>query len=311
MSTAINYPNLVKKSNYTFPVNYSYNVILGCPRSGTTFLIDSLKAMSNSECISGHLLPIVIPHLVNQNLSSEVYQSLVTGFEFTIKDFLESIDRARFSTIQKWLNKNLSLSELIQGLQQKRTIKRVIYKEPFLGFAPEFTYNALPNCRIVHICRDGRDAADSLSRKYQVLTDEKLMFLGTAEMPLGRKYDLRYVPWWVEEGKEPEFLSYTPYVRAVWMWKEITRRCHEFFSCPDVVASNRVLLVKYEDLVKDPITFGELIVAHFQGQMNNRLKKKFQEAKTSSIGIYTKRDKAEIAMATKIANTELKQYGYL
>lgn len=67
---------LSKSSNFTFPVDYSYNVILGCPRSGTTFLVDSLKAMPNSECISGHLLPIVIPHLVNQNLSPEIYQLL-------------------------------------------------------------------------------------------------------------------------------------------------------------------------------------------------------------------------------------------
>jgi len=176
------------KNNSRFNTNFEYNIILGCPRSGTTFLINSLRAMSNSECISGHLLPIVIPHLVNQNLSSEVYHSLATGFEFTIKDFLESTSNARLPAIRKWVNRYISLSELIQALQQNRKIERVIYKEPFLGFAPEFTYNSLPNCRIVHIYRDGRDAADSLMRTYKVLTDEKLMYLGTAEMPLGRKY---------------------------------------------------------------------------------------------------------------------------
>lgn len=124
-------------------MDIDYNVILGCPRSGTTFLLDSLKPLPHSECISGHLLPIVIPHLINRDLGTETYQALLTGFEFSLIDFLESISEERVSAIHRWLTQSMGTTELIQALQRKRVIERIIYKEPFLSFAPEFTYNAL------------------------------------------------------------------------------------------------------------------------------------------------------------------------
>ncbi|MEQ9621319.1 sulfotransferase [Coleofasciculus chthonoplastes] len=292
-------------------MDIDYNVILGCPRSGTTFLLDSLKALPQSECMAGHLLPIVIPHLINCDLSAETYQALLTGFEFSLIDFIESISEERVSAIHRWLTQSMGTTELIQALQRKRVIERIVYKEPFLSFVPEFTYKALPNCRIVHIYRDGRDCADSLIRKYDVLTDEKLTHLRTAEVPLGRKYDHRYVPWWVDQGLEAEFLAATPYVRAIWMWKEMVRRCYDFFSRPDIIASNRVLLLKYEDLARDPIHYGEAVIAHFGCSLNHQLRQKFQQARTSSISIYKRRDRAEIAAAEQVAKSELALYGYL
>lgn len=296
---------------YVYPLKVGYGVVLGCPRSGTTFLIDSLQAMDSSECISGHLYPLSIAHLVNQELSPEIYQTLLNTFEFSLQDNLECIYKERVSLVQRWLNGFLSSSELIKGMQGKRVIERIIYKEPFLGFAPELVYNALPNGRIVHIYRDGRDCADSLMRKYKVLTDSRLMTLRTAEMPIGRKVDHRYVPWWVELGQEEEFLACSPYVRSIWMWKEIVRRCHTFFSRPEVKASGRVLLIKYEDLVRDPLKWGEMITHHLGGSMNKRLMKKFCEARESSVGVYQRFDAGEVSKAEEVAETELQLYGYL
>lgn len=288
-----------------------YKIVLGCPRSGTTFLMNCLNAFLDSECVSGHLLPILLPHLVNHSLSPEVNEALSRSIEFSFKDYLESIHAAKVPIIYKWFAGYISLSELIKGLQGKRTIERLIYKEPFLSFAPDFVYYALPNCKIIHIYRDGRDVADSLDRTYQVLTDEKLTDLLTAEMPLGRQYDHRFVPWWVEQGREEEFLTYTPYLRAIWMWKEMVRRCHDFFSRPEIVANGRVLLLKYENLVNDPLNYGESVVEHFGGKMNKKLQRQFKQASTRSSGIHQRRDSKEIEIAEKIAKTELEMYGYL
>ena len=288
-----------------------HKIVLGCPRSGTTFLMDCLHAIPHSLCISGHLLPIVIPHLVNHPLSSELYQALLSSFDFSIKDYLEASEKARVPVIIKWYKRTASFQELVLALQGKRKIKHFIYKEPFLSFAPEFTFNALPNARLIYIYRDGRDVADSLIRRYNVLTDAKLMDLNTAEMPLGRKYDHRYVPWWVENGLETEFLECSPYVRAIWMWKEMVCRCNNFFSQETVIASGRVLKVRYEDLVSEPLKLGESIVEHLGCKMEHRLKAKFLEASTSSVGLYKDRDSSEIKKAETCAKNELDFYGYL
>ena len=289
-----------------------YNVILGCPRSGTTFLMSVLNALPNSECVSGILFPVAIPHIINNNLPADIYKSLAWAFEDSLQNYLDSgIPNSRFAALQKWLEGCMSIQELGQALQHKRVVERIVYKEPFLSFAPEFTYNALPNCRIVHIYRDGRDCANSLVRSYSILTDEKLRDLRTSEMPLGRKYDQLYVPWWVEKGREEEFIASPPYVRAIWMWKEMVKCCNEFFSRPDVIASRRVMLLRYEDLVNEPLKYGEAVVEHLGLKMNQRLQKRLERASSSSIGIHSRRDSQEIEAAEKIAKAELELYGYL
>ena len=296
---------------YKYPFKGTCGVVIGCPRSGTTFLIDALQAMDHTDCASGQIYPIALPHLVNQNLPTEAYQTLLNSFEFSIQDYLTVSNQSRLPCFQRWLNGTMSFAELMQGLNGNRQIERFIYKEPFLGFSPELVYNALPEGRIVHIYRDGRDCADSLVRKYKVLTDEKLMTLRTAEMPIGRKVDHRYVPWWVEIGEEEEFLRSSAFVRSVWMWKEIVKRCHAFFSQHSVQSSGRVLLVRYEDLVRSPEKCGRRIVEHLGGSMNSRLRKQFAQAKESSVGIHQRLSSEEIEKANEIAQKELQMYDYL
>lgn len=303
-----------EKIPFSFPYNVNYNLIIGCPRSGTTFLKKCLECIPYSTSMSSHLLLVSVPHIINSHsISPEIYESLSRSFEFALQDHLLSTARHRAPEVIKWFRGYISTQELIQSLRYKRTIEHFIYHEPFLSFAPEYAYNALPNCRIVYIYRDGRDVANSLDRSYQVLTDEKLMTLQTAEMPLGRKQDYRYVPWWVKSGMEEEFLACTPYVRAIWMWKEMIRCCHDFFSRQDIIDSGRVMFLKYEDLVHEPLKHGESVVKHFGCNMDSRLQKQFKKAKKNSIGLHKKRSnfQEEVEAAEIIAKEELELYKYL
>lgn len=293
-------------------LNYQYDTVLGCPRSGTTFLMTVLNSIPDIECVSGTILPVSIPHIVNASISPEVFDALAVGFERALDDYMESGRfRSRAAALQKWVRAPTGLSGLWDAIRAKRSISRIVYKEPFLSFAPEFVYYALPGAKIIHLVRDGRDCANSLRRNYDVLTDEHLTHLLGAEMRLGRKVDDRYVPWWIEADRENEFLQATSYGRAAWMWSYMVGRCDDFFSQPEVEQSGRVLTLRYEDFVRDPQTWGARILDHLELSPNRWFRRRLDAAHTDSIGKHTKRPRREIDEAERIAGKELRRFGYL
>lgn len=293
------------------PAHLDFGIVLGCPRSGTTFLMRVLNTLPDTECVTGIIFPSAIPQIVNYPLSPEVYRALVVEFKQSLLRYLHSgLFNARAAAVQKWIAAPTGLGGLRKALRGERSVDRLIYKEPFLSFAPAFAHEALPEARIVHIYRDGRDCADSLARSYNVLTDDKLTHLRSAEMRLGRKVDHRYVPWWVEEGQEDAFLATTPYVRAIWMWKTMVRRCHDFFASPSMASSGRVLNLCYEDLMREPLKQGQAVAAHLGVATNKPFYRQLKNAHTRSIGIHRQRSAEEIQAAERIAGDELRLYGY-
>lgn len=307
VSTSIE-PNLVDERATTV----AYSVVLGCPRSGTTFLIRALTGIPDAECVIGTLLPVAVPHVVRQDLPADIYDALAVGFERSLDAYLNSGRfNSRAAAIQKWFNAPTGLRGLLDALRGRRAVRQLIYKEPFLAFAPEFVNVALPMSRIIHIYRDGRDVANSLVRSYGVLTDENLTHLRSSEMRLGRRYDHRYVPWWVEDGLDDLFIHSTPFVRAVWMWKQMVRRCHDLFAESDVEESGRLLQVAYEDLMRDPLGFAGPILQHVHAEPTRRFYRRIKEAHPHSIGTYRSRDPHEIRAAEAVAGEELALLGYL
>jgi len=294
-------------------LKYQYDIVLGCPRSGTTFLMEILNTLPDVECLTGTLLPVSIPQIVNAaDLSPTLYDALAVGFERALDDYMASGRfRSRAAALQKWVNAPSGVKGLYDAVRRRRSLNRLIYKEPFLSFAPEFVYYALPNANIIHIYRDGRDCANSLVRTYDVLSDDNLTHLMGAEMRLGRKVGPSYVPWWVEDGREEEFLAATPFGRAIWMWAYMVRRCDHFFSLPDVKASGRVMLLRYEDLVQSPDEYGEQILAHLGLPSSKGFRRRLQTAHTGSIGKHEGRRTPELDEAERIAGPELARYGYL
>ena len=285
--------------------------VIGCPRSGTTFLIDCLAALSYTECVSGISFPVPITHLAAQQLPKQTMNCLEYALRSTLNVYLDSVPNSRFKAFHQLITGSLELSEAREIFQRQRQLQNLIYKEPFFSFSPDFLYRALPNCKIIYLYRDGRDCANSLVKSYGVLTDEKLKTLDTSETVLGYQYKGFWLPWWVEHDQASDFVEASPYVRSIWMWKEMVRRCESFFHQANVMASGRILRIKYEDLAREPGVFGEKIINYIGADFNNRLRKRFRQASVSSIGKYKNRNALEIELAEKVAHHELSFYGYI
>jgi len=290
-----------------------YGIVLGCPRSGTTYLMSVLEALPALECMNGTLLSVTTPHVASQDLDSDVYNALVIGFERALNDYLRSGRyHSRTRSFQKWVHSPSNLNALRRTLfgGQRPLPGMMVYKEPFLSFAPRFVLDAFPEGRIIHLYRDGRDCANSLQRKYDVLTDEKLTSLRESEMRIGRRYDNRYVPWWVADGRDREFIEASPFVRAVWMWKAMARRCYETFIGSEAGGVENVLHVCYEDLVRNPREQGQRLLDHLGVSGTAAFDRRLAQARTDSIGKHTRHSSAEIERANRLAHDELNLYGY-
>jgi hypothetical protein len=290
---------------------HDYAVVFGAPRSGTTFLMDVLDALPEAECVTGNMFPIPIAHLAAQPLPDETRQLLERSLRSVFRDYLESgIYRSRAGALRKWWVAGRRLRDLAGAARGTRRERMLIYKEPFLAFSPDLVFDALPGSRLIHLVRDGRDVADSLVRSYDVLSDRALAGLETNEVPIGRRHDSIFVPWWVEVGKEEAFASADQYVRAIWMWREMASRCQAFLAREDVGASGRVLTVKYERLMTDPVGEGHRIVEHLGLDTTAIVEKRLREAHSRSFGIHSGRTAEAIREAEAVAGPQLGAFGY-
>jgi hypothetical protein len=287
-----------------------YCFVFGAPRSGTTYLQGALSALRSTEARIGQIVPVASCHIANQGISDEVYEALTVSIEREIDVYMSGMYNSRFRALEDWWRAPRQWRRLYDVVRSGARPRPdwFVYKEPFLSLAPDLVLDALPTAKIIYIYRDGRDVANSLVESYDVLTDQELTHLRSTEMRIGRPYDERYVPWWVAEGRDDEFIESPPYVRAIWMWAYMARRCHRYFS--DVDAPDQILQVRYEDFMHHPHSVGEQILDYLGTEDTKAFRQHLNRARTSSIGKHERRPEHEIRAGTRVAGPVLDTLGY-
>lgn len=264
--------------------------VLGCPRSGTTFLTQCLAKLSGVETFVGVLAPPRLMHLIGWNFTQGKNSDDL--LECVRDVFWQAFWRRRLFRSERLAQlylRNTSVSEFLSRGTLEDTV--FCYKEPFLCFAVEQIARAFPRSKFVHIVRDGRDNADSMERSYphalseDTLRTRELIENKNAEVGSFRAHDSFFLPWWVREGEESRFLSVSKRGRYLWMWREMTQRA---VKLRDLVGDDRYCEIKYENFVQAPLEEGPRLATFVGKPMNGRMRRALSRAFTSSVGIGSK-----------------------
>jgi len=283
--------------------------ILGCPRSGTTFLSRCIADIPDIEEFVGVLAPPRVMHMIgyacDQGQPAKQLLRLVRDI------FWQSFWRRRMFFSSRLAAAIVTRKPL--GILRKPTMADSIfcYKEPFLCFAATEFANEFRNAKFIHIYRDGRDNADSMMRTYgdaltdAVLRDTFLVENKSSEVGMHREVRGYCMPWWVKPEDKQRFLDASPFGRYVYMWREMTLRAQALRR----FGPERYLEIRYEEFVERPAQ----TIVRVSSFLNRSAAKsrKVRAAFNCSVGISARRqDEQKLKEADQIAGDLLRSLGY-
>jgi hypothetical protein len=267
--------------------------VMGCPRSGTTFLLRCLGGLPRTQSYAGILIPDRLCHVI---ASADATPSLV-------EDILHSCRAVLWKTfVTSILSRRYHLRRAVREPRAALPAARVllgrtpvslqdfgmVYKEPFLAMAADTFARHFSRARFVHLIRDGRDCADSMERTYgAALSDDVLDARRSrwrevgSEIGVGREVAGMIVPWWVSAGDSQRFLDASRYERYLWLWRECVTRAR----ASEEVANERYLEIRYEELCANPGGEGERLLDFLGLEGSRRFWRNLGHARSSSIGV--------------------------
>lgn len=252
--------------------------ILGCPRSGTTFLGEILEALPS---VTYYFEPPAMKYY-----SRLVYERKVT--------------LAQTRRFYHWGFRALLLSAPGKG-------SRIIEKNPTHTWIAEELYQCFPDALFIVISRDGRDVSVSLAEKPWHRRDS---------LPLGKREPGGYIygpypHFYIEPARGTEFAETSDLHRCIWIWR---RHAEETERLKAALPPEVQFRLTYEELIRQPEPTVVRLLSFLQ-ETDAATKTLAMEAAarghSSSIGRWKKVLQAEdLAVIDREAGEMMKKLGY-
>lgn len=229
--------------------------IIGSPRSGTTFLGTCLDSLPE---ISYHFEPVA-----TKAAARYIYEQrwgITKGKWF-------------YRSVYAWLMRMHLDADL-----------RFAEKTPRNCFLIDFFIAAFPEAQFIHIIRDGRDAALSLSKQpWLQAAQANSSQLEPGGYPYGP-----YPRFWVEPERTEEFQQTTDIHRCIWAWRRHTETALQAFSN---LNPEKYHELRYESLVNNPREEADRLLNYLEisnAQSRNLFQQAVSKARTDSIGNWSR-----------------------
>jgi Sulfotransferase family len=188
------------------PLDERMVFVFGSPRSGTTFLASAIGSCAGFVDLGEvNALKAAIPEL------------------YRLEPGLAA------PRIRRLLSRTRRLA-MVGGL-------RAVEQTPETAFVAAAAALAFPDARPVHIVRDGRDVVCSL-------LERGWLSAGRTGSDDAQRAFGAYPRFWVERGREDEFVRASDARRAAWAWRRYIEAAR--------TAGERLVEVRYEQLAADP-----------------------------------------------------------
>lgn len=214
--------------------------VLGAPRSGTTFLGECLAQLPE---LSYHFEPVLTKAGVRAIYDGE--------WNRTTGAFV-------YRSVYSWLMRLSNESEL-----------RFCDKTPGNCFIIPFLLQVFPKAQFVHILRDGRDSALSLSKKRWYRADMAGKGVRDADGYFcgpGKRF-------WVKDEQVDDYEHADDLHRCIWLWREYVESA---IRGTRQVPETQLLELKYEEFIEEPSKHSRRIL-DFLGIDRSHSRQSFEE----------------------------------
>jgi hypothetical protein len=252
--------------------------ILGCPRSGTTFLGEVLEALPNATY---YFEPPIMKY----------FSRLV---------FQKKASLAQTRRLYHWGFRALLLMAPGKG-------PRVIEKNPTHTWIAEDLLRIFPDALFVIINRDGRDVSVSLAEKPWHRRDS----LGSGRREPGGYIYGPYPHFYIEPERGDEYIGTSDLHRCIWIWR---RHVEETERLKKTLPAESQFRLSYEELILKPEETLDRMLA-FLGETDAESCARVVEAAakghSSSIGRWKKKlEPEELRVIDREAGVMMRKLGY-